>query len=443
MARRASVLEPLPILSSMKAPCRDGARLSAACVIARMFPAVRLTALALFLSSSAVLPAKALQISIPPQSLEHLALRAEQLENEGRWEDAESVYRQILKIDPRSIAALNRLGAIEVRRGQFGVGIGYYKQALQLNPSEFGTNLNLGIAYIKKQDYRSAVAPLERAAQEAPESFQAHELLAGALVGQNDFSRAVPQLEKASELNPNDVATLYLLERSYLETKQFAKALPAFERLQSLDPSSPWVRILRGQAEDAVGNYQKAIEEFEQAREQLPRDATVRFSLGFMYWKTRRFPEAESEIQHALQLDPEFEEAKYYLADTYILEQKPAAALPLLEALVRVQPKDARALADRGKALEELNRDAEAALAYEACLSVDAERADVHYRLARVYKKLKRSDAYVREIATAQRLQQKKREEQETLMQASGARGDPSRQGEGHLRLPASNDKSQ
>ena len=231
-----------------------------------MFPAVRLTALALFLSSSAVLPAKALQISIPPQSLEHLALRAEQLENEGRWEDAESVYRQILKIDPRSIAALNRLGAIEVRRGQFGVGIGYYKQALQLNPSEFGTNLNLGIAYIKKQDYRSAVAPLERAAQEAPESFQAHELLAGALVGQNDFSRAVPQLEKASELNPNDVATLYLLERSYLETKQFAKALPAFERLQSLDPSSPWVRILRGQAEDAVGNYQKAIEELIASR---------------------------------------------------------------------------------------------------------------------------------------------------------------------------------
>jgi predicted Zn-dependent protease len=90
-----------------------------------------------------------------------------------------------------------------------------------------------------------------------------------------------------------------------------------------------------------------------------------------------------------------------------------------------------------------LNRDTEAARAYESCLRVDPERADVHYRLARVYKKLKRSEDSVRELATARRLQKKKREEQETLMQASGTHGDPTRQGGGEFRIPASNDKIQ
>ena len=90
-----------------------------------------------------------------------------------------------------------------------------------------------------------------------------------------------------------------------------------------------------------------------------------------------------------------------------------------------------------------MNRDTEAARAYEGCLRVDPERADVHYRLARVYKKLKRSDDYVRELATAQRLKKMKRDEQETLMQASGAHGDPTRQGADRLRLPAPNGKSQ
>ena len=418
---------------ALNARFRESVRLPSACELAKTLPAVVFTVLGLF---PAIGPAM-------QQSIEQLAVRAEQLENDGKLEDAESAYREILKIDPRSIAALNRLGAIEVRRGQFSAGIRYYKRALELNPSEFATNLNLGIAFIKKQDYASAVPPLERAAQAAPESFQARELLAGALVGQNDFSRAVPHLEKVSELNPNDVGTLYLLERSYLETKQFQKALATFERLQSLDPNSPWVRILRGQAEDAIGNYQKAIEEFEVARRQVPRDATVRFSLGFMYWKMRRFAEAQSEIEEALKLDPEFEEAKYYLADTYILEEKPNAALPLLQALLHRQPRDARALADQGKALEKLNRDSEAAHAYEGCLRVDPERADVHYRLARVYKKLKRSDDCARELVTAKRLQQEKREEQETLLQASGAHGDPTRQGGEQLRLPAPNGKSQ
>jgi tetratricopeptide (TPR) repeat protein len=417
----------------LKAWFRESVRLPSACKLPRTLRAVLFTVLGLFPATGPAMQ----------QSVEQLAVRAEQLENHGKLEEAESVYREILKIEPGSIAALNRLGAIEVRRGQFSAGIRYYKRALELNPSEFATNLNLGIAFVKKQDYASAVPPLERAAQAAPESFQARELLAGALVGQNDFPRAIPHLQKASELNPNDLSTLYLLERSYLETKQFQKALPTFERLQSLDPNSAWVRILRGQAEDAIGNYQKAIEEFEVARQQLPRDATVRFSLGFMYWKMRRWAEAQSEIEEALKLDPGFEEAKYYLADTYILEEKPTAALPLLEALLHRQPRDARALADQGKALEKLNRDIEAARAYQGCLRVDPERADVHYRLARVYKRLKRSDDYVRELATAQRLQKEKREEQETLMRASGAHGDPTRQDGEQLRLPAPKGNSQ
>lgn len=408
-------------------------------VLAWNLPAVMMI-LAWFAASYAAIPATPAMFA-PQVSIETLAARAERFENAGQWDDAESVYREILKLDPRSIAALNRIGAIEVRRGRFASGIRYYRQALVFNPSEFATNLNLGIALVKKQDYGDAVPPLERAVEAEPENFQAREVLAGALVGRNDFSRAVPQLEKALDLNSRDVGTLYLLERCYLETRQFSKALAAFERLDALDPDSPWMRILRGQAQDALGYYDKAIEEFENARQRAPRDATVRFSLGFMYWKTRRFAEAQSELQRALTLDPAFEEAKYYLADTYILNEKPALALPLLEALVRAQPRDARALADEGKALEKLNRDAEAARAYEACIQADPERADAHYRLARVYKKLNRSADSVRELAIASKLQRQKREEQEMLFRVSGARGDPTRQGPSSAQQPNGTDR--
>src|SRR5216683_4133354 len=152
----------------MKGRFRKSVRLSAACAFTKTFP-VLMTVLTLFPSTRLALPATALQI--PQQSIEHLAARAEQLENDGKWEDAESAYREILKIDPRSIAALNRLGAVEVRRGQFSAGIRYYKQALNVNPFEFATNLNLGIAFVKRQDYASAVPLLERAARASPENF--------------------------------------------------------------------------------------------------------------------------------------------------------------------------------------------------------------------------------------------------------------------------------
>src|SRR5260370_12728028 len=100
----------------MKARFRSCPNLSAACALTKTFP-VFLTVLALLPSSRPALPATALQI--PQQSIEQLAARGEQFENDGKWDDAESAYREILKIDPRSVPALNRLAAIDARPGQF------------------------------------------------------------------------------------------------------------------------------------------------------------------------------------------------------------------------------------------------------------------------------------------------------------------------------------
>src|SRR2546427_10559506 len=110
--------------------------------------------------------------------VEDLAARAERLEAQGKWNAAAAAYREILRLDPRSIPALNRLGALYVRQEKFREGIKYYQQALQLVPNDFGTNLNLGIAYIKSQNYVAAAVPLEKATRADPDNLQARQLLA-------------------------------------------------------------------------------------------------------------------------------------------------------------------------------------------------------------------------------------------------------------------------
>jgi len=44
--------------------------------------------------------------------VESLAELAEQFEAHGKWQEATAAYREILKLDPQSIAALNRLGVL-------------------------------------------------------------------------------------------------------------------------------------------------------------------------------------------------------------------------------------------------------------------------------------------------------------------------------------------
>jgi tetratricopeptide (TPR) repeat protein len=356
-----------------------------------------------------------------------LAARAETLEAQGQWEAAASEYRKILQIDPRSIAAFNALGALSVKQGKFKEGISFYDQALKINPREFGTNLNLGIAYIKIQDYKSATIPLEKAAKIAPTNFQALELLGVAQIGQDQYAKAIPPLQKALEIDPRDVSSRYLLIRSYLEASQFERALDGFQRLETLDPDSPWLRILRGQAYDGVGAYEKALEEFEAAKKQLPSDATARFSLGFMCWKLRRFSEAESELLETLRLDPHFTQAKYYLADTYLMDLKPELALPVLQDLVREMPKDYRARVDLAKALEKLGRYEEAVPEFEEAIRLGPTHAEPHYLLGRTYQKQNRMDDFRRELQLAQKVQAQERAQEESLVKAAGAHGDPAR----------------
>jgi tetratricopeptide (TPR) repeat protein len=363
----------------------------------------------------------------PQAAIMDLAAQAERYESQGRWEAASAEYQKILKIDPRSVPALNALGALSVKRGKFQEGISYYQRALKIKPREFATYLNLGITYVKMQDYKSAAPPLERAVQIDPSSFQAQELLGVAFIGQDNYAQATSSLEKAMQLAPRDLGTNYLLIRCYLETKQFQKALDGFDRLESLDPGSPWVRILRGQAYDGLGAYEKALAEFEQAKEQLPNDATVRFSLGFMCWKLRHFDAAEGELKEALRLDPHFPQAKYYLADTYLMDLKPELALPILQGLAGEWPKDYRTRVDWAKALEKLARYPEAVAQFQEAIRLDPTHAEPHYLLGRTYQKLKRMDDSRRELELAQKVQAERRAEQDSLVGASGAHGDPAR----------------
>src|SRR6476620_7738359 len=91
---------------------REKATVPEMCAFTKTSPVVSLMLIALFSPTTPASPAIALPV--PLESIEQLALQAEQLEQAGKWEDAESIYHKILGIDPRSIAAINRLGAIEV-----------------------------------------------------------------------------------------------------------------------------------------------------------------------------------------------------------------------------------------------------------------------------------------------------------------------------------------
>jgi Flp pilus assembly protein TadD len=102
-------------------------------------------------------------------------------------------------------------------------------------------------------------------------------------------------------------------------------------------------------------------------------------------------------------------------------------ALPILQELVVELPKDYRSRVDLAKTLEKLGRYQDAVPQFQEAIRLDATHPEPHYLLAQTYKKLERMDDFRRELALAQQVQSEKRAEQESLVGASGGRGDPAR----------------
>ena len=85
------------------------------------------------------------------------------LEQEGRPADAETRYREAIRLAPRNASAHNRLGILLVSMGRVGEAIAEFRTALEIQPTFTEASLNLERALAAgKGDEPPAACPRPR-----------------------------------------------------------------------------------------------------------------------------------------------------------------------------------------------------------------------------------------------------------------------------------------
>lgn len=95
-----------------------------------------------------------------------------------------------------------------------------------------------------------------------------------------------------------------------------------------------------GAATERAQHLQAALQSARQAVSLDPWDAFNRFALGRSLSLSLEFPEAEAELQAAIELNPSFAQAWFALGFCYANWDRPRDALPLFEKAVRLSPHD-------------------------------------------------------------------------------------------------------
>ena len=240
------------------------------------------------------------------------------------------------------------------------------------------------------ESFQAAIPPLRQALALQPSNLQARSLLGMACYGAGLYDQATVQLEKVAADQTQNAALSYVLAESYLRSSQFEKVLEVFEKLQREVPRSAAARMLMGEALDGLDRTTEAIREFQVAAAIDPGQPNVHFGLGYLYWKTKKFDEAEQTFNQELRNVPGHTQAKAYLGDIYFRRNQFEAATRLLEEVVKSSQDIHIAYLDLGTLYANQKQYSRSVTMLKAAIRLEPSRTDAHYRLAQTYRSMGR-----------------------------------------------------
>jgi len=191
---------------------------------------------------------------------------------------------------------------------------------LEKYPGDFSANFNLG-DLMMNQDNPGAAIPCFRLATLAdPNSAIAAGELGAALFAHGDIAESKEQFKRALELDPQYIDARYNLASVEATNEEWPAAVSDFEQILSTNPnhknaSQHLGEVLFLWADDLAksGNREQAVQHYRESLVYRPDDPDLHAHLGSVLAALKRWPEAKTEFESVLRIDPSSQEAKQAL----------------------------------------------------------------------------------------------------------------------------------
>jgi predicted TPR repeat methyltransferase len=345
-------------------------------------------------------------------TIEQALQQGETAHKEGKLQDAERLYRAILKSQPAHPDANHNLGVLALSGNKADAALPLFKIALEANPKIEQFWLSYIDALIKEKQFENAKQVIKQGKTQG--------------VAGEKLNVLETQLTPTTQVNEPKLAvqkkSLSLSEKrkKLAERKKQKKAKR--QNLKAINPSQEQLSSLlqhyqNGRFGDAeklaisitqefpkhlfgwkvleavlkkTGRTPEAVFAGEKAAEINPEDAEARYNLGNTFKELGRLDEAKASYRQATVLKPDFAEAHYNLGNTLKeLGRLEEAEASYTQALA-LKPGYADAHSNLGILLQELGRLDEAEASLRKAIAMKPDIAETHYNLGITRKELGR-----------------------------------------------------
>ena len=339
--------------------------------------------------------------------------RGQEALNQGKLDEAERDFREVLAIDPQAAGAYANLGVVHMRRKQWAQALTNLNKAEHLMPQVAGIRLNIGLVYFRQNEFLKAIPPFESVVREQPDAVQPRYLLGLCYFFSERWADAASTLEPLWAQESGKFPYLYVLSNAAHRSNRKDLDERATAQLIKVGDGSPEYHLFVGKYHLNEGRYDEALKEFQAAEAADAKLPFVHFNLGLTYVKQQEYEKARAEFLEDAKIEPDLALNYEQLGDLYWLMQQDENAEKSYRKAVQLNPQLVTSRIGLAKVYQRQQKYAQALTELDAAVKQDPARTDTHYLRGQTLKHLGRNDEAKKELAESLRIDNERRAEVE------------------------------
>jgi superkiller protein 3 len=234
---------------------------------------------------------------------QELSQQGAQAMREGRFADAERIYRRLVEVSPGESRWRLNLGLALHSAGKYKEAVPELERFLKTNPQPGPAHLVVGTARLKLGLYCEAIAPLEKV-RRWQASAQTLIELGDAYNGCKRFLDAGRSYRDAARLQPHDVRLVRASARAFWQAREYQEARPMFAAIESRFSTDASFLYEYGDTLSRIAGAEEGLPYLERAARAAPDLLPARGALGRVLLELGRAADSVPHLEAAAPVDP-------------------------------------------------------------------------------------------------------------------------------------------
>lgn len=203
-----------------------------------------------------------------------------QLHHQGKLEEAQKIYNQILSIDPYHAQAWHLSGVVALQCGEPALSRERVATAISLNPHDASMYYNQAIALERLQLNEEAVASYDKAIAIKPNDVKAYINRGAILKAVGKLDEAISSYNSAIAIKPDSAEAYSNRGNALAEAQRWMESLESYDLAISLNPRAVQAHINRANTLLSLQRLDEAILSYETAVSLQPNNALANWNLA-------------------------------------------------------------------------------------------------------------------------------------------------------------------